>query len=99
MANNTKDIEQLIKRGRAEGWTVTKTNGGHWKWTHPKLERAIFTSATPSDWRAVRNHEALMAKVTRESAPISDNKTKSVVRGYRKQISKLHGTNRSPVLD
>lgn len=98
MANNTKDLDQLIKRGRAEGWTVEKTNGGHWKWTHPRIETAVFTSSTPSDWRMIRNHEAIMVRVAKMGTEQTPKKSICTVKRKRTSPTKLHADSRSPVI-
>ncbi|MER0727641.1 type II toxin-antitoxin system HicA family toxin [Pseudomonas aeruginosa] len=56
---------QLIQYALANGWEVGLTNGGHLRFT--KAERpVIHTSSTPSDWRAVRNAVAMLARADRK---------------------------------
>lgn len=53
MSKNLKDLEQLIKAVRREGWTIQLTNGGHYRWTAPS-GNFFFSSQTPSDRRALQ---------------------------------------------
>ena len=39
-----KQVERLVD----EGWSASKTNGGHVKLTHPNANQPVFTSSTPS---------------------------------------------------
>ena len=57
---------ELIKEAGAAGWTVTLRPGGHLMLTHPLADRAVFTSATPSDWRSYHN---TMAELRRALPP------------------------------
>jgi len=46
-----KDLDQLIKELRKQGWTIEPTKKCHYKWTAPS-GKFFFTSSTPSDTRA-----------------------------------------------
>lgn len=49
-----RDFRPIAKRALAAGWTITPTNGGHYRWTAP--DGAFFyTAASPSDRRAPKN--------------------------------------------
>lgn len=98
MANNVKDLEQLIKRGRSEGWAVEKTNGGHVKWTHTDGE-FMFSAQTPSDWRAIRNIAAILDRKHAQHHPELAKSSAPKPKGKRKPVAKFHYLNRSPVLD
>lgn len=37
-----------VRRARAEGWTATRTKGGHSRMAHPAAAVAVLTSATPA---------------------------------------------------
>lgn len=50
-------ILRLVRAAQAEGWEVTKTRGGHWKFKAPNGD-VIFTGSTPSDKRAWLNVRA-----------------------------------------
>ncbi|OYP21897.1 hypothetical protein [Pseudomonas aeruginosa] len=56
--------ELLHDYAKANGWHYTRTRKGHFRFF--KEGRAvIFTSGTPSDWRAVRNALAMLARADR----------------------------------
>ncbi len=56
-----KRLWPLFCYAKAHGWQITKTNGGHLRFTKPG-RHIIHTSSTPSDWRAVRNALAMLAR-------------------------------------
>lgn len=48
-----KDLNDLQKKAVAQGWEITlRKNSGHYKWIAPS-GKFVFTSSTPSDWRAI----------------------------------------------
>lgn len=49
-----KDLRKLIKVARSQGWTVTKTNNGHYRWESPS-GGLVFTPSTPSEYRSSKN--------------------------------------------
>lgn len=53
MGNPQKRERDLGKAFPA--WSVSITKGGHLKLTHKSSGRSLFTSRTPSDWRADKN--------------------------------------------
>lgn len=58
----SKDIAQLIRRlERLRGWTVELKKGGHYAAKGPELVLYFF-SATPSDYRSIRNIRAELRK-------------------------------------
>ncbi|MDA1406199.1 hypothetical protein IPC382_26920 [Pseudomonas aeruginosa] len=60
-----KRLQALFLYAKELGWTATKTNGGHLRFTKPGRP-IIHTSSTPSDWRAVRNAVAMLARADRK---------------------------------
>lgn len=50
-----RETRDLIEEAESWGYTAEKTNGGHIKFTHPQLMDPVFTSASPSDHRGVKN--------------------------------------------
>lgn len=61
-----KPMKVLIRKAVAQGWKVTQTGHG-FKWLPPAGDEGanvtpIFSSATPSDHRALKNHIARMRK-------------------------------------
>ena len=47
------------------GYSVEKTNGGHFRFTHPRASTPIFTSSTPSDRRAFMNMSKMLQRALR----------------------------------
>ena len=48
------DIKKIAKAAEDQGWTVERTNKGHWRFT-PPVGTICFFSGTPGDRRAIRN--------------------------------------------
>jgi predicted RNA binding protein YcfA (HicA-like mRNA interferase family) len=71
-------LRELICRIEREGWVVRLRSGGHLELSHPRADRAVITSATPSDWRWLRN---LRAQMRRALPP--EPKTERTVRHAR----------------
>lgn len=49
-----KELTKLITQATRQGWSVTLTNGGHYKWQAPN-GKVFFSAKTPSDTRALKN--------------------------------------------
>lgn len=49
-----RDFRELREIAEQQGWTVAVRNNGHLVWTSPTGGK-VYTSATPSDHRAVKN--------------------------------------------
>jgi len=49
------DLRDTIKRLHQEGWSPSKTNGGHIRLEHADAAKPVFTSSTPSDFRTPFN--------------------------------------------
>jgi hypothetical protein len=62
-----KRFRKLIQFAQKEGWTVTRTSGGHLKLAKAGLP-LIYTSTTPSDHRAERNVRAQILRAQRLAA-------------------------------
>lgn len=58
----SKQLRQIMKAAAKRGWEIVKTNGGHFKWTHPD-GAIMFTAQTPSDPRAIKNIESRIRRV------------------------------------
>jgi predicted RNA binding protein YcfA (HicA-like mRNA interferase family) len=56
-----KRIWTLFAYALVNGWAVARTKGGHLRFTKPGRP-IVHTSSTPSDWRAVRNAVAMLAR-------------------------------------
>jgi hypothetical protein len=51
MSNDRKTIQELKKQAEAQGWTVSYTKAGHWKWIAPDPDKGmVVCSSTPSDF-------------------------------------------------
>lgn len=59
--DNHKNLQALVAFAIDEGWVVTRTRGGHVKFTKVGCP-PIFTSSTPSDYRAGLNARALLRR-------------------------------------
>ena len=70
-----KRLKPLIDFAVREGWQVTRTRGGHLKFTKTGLP-AIYTSATASDHRAEQN---ALARLRRAGHIAEQQTTKKVV--------------------
>lgn len=62
----SKTLQILFAYARLHSWRVSRTNGGHLRFTKPGRP-IIHTCSTPSDWRAVRNALAMLARADRAS--------------------------------
>lgn len=47
-----KDIRQLVRRLRSQGWTAVQAKSGHWRLTNP-AGRSMTCSVTPKGNRAL----------------------------------------------
>ncbi|KTT37491.1 hypothetical protein RSA46_21515 [Pseudomonas oryzihabitans] len=56
-----KHLRALVAFALEEGWVVTRTHGGHLRFTKTGFP-PIFTSSTPSDHRAGRNARAQLRR-------------------------------------
>ncbi|WP_313024546.1 type II toxin-antitoxin system HicA family toxin [Pseudomonas lopnurensis] len=59
-----KRLLPLIEFALSEGWEVSRTGGGHLKFTKPGLP-PIFTSSTASDHRSSENARARLRRASR----------------------------------
>lgn len=59
-----KEVAQFQKELRLRGWSIQKTNGGHFRYTHPSGQ-FVFGSSTPSDSRSISNERARAERIER----------------------------------
>ena len=59
--STNKDFTALARLARAAGWRVETTNGNHMRWV-PPVGGTIYSSSSPSDWRAIAKHRALLRR-------------------------------------
>lgn len=57
-----KEWYELARKAIAQGFSITPTSGGHYKWTAPN-GRFYFSSGTTSDWRTVHNTESKLVEL------------------------------------
>jgi predicted RNA binding protein YcfA (HicA-like mRNA interferase family) len=63
-----QEMKEIIKEAVAAGWTVAHTRSSHLMLTHPSVGKPQFLSGTPSDWRAIANSRAQLARAMRAGA-------------------------------
>lgn len=59
--------DHLHNYAKANGWSYSRTRKGHFRF-FKEGHAVIFTSGTPSDWRAIRNAIAMLARADRAPA-------------------------------
>lgn len=57
-----QEVNKKIRQYAREGWSATKTGGGHIKMTHPDARNPVFIASTPSESRSFLNAEAEMRR-------------------------------------
>lgn len=48
------DMRTLVSLAKEQGWTVSRTKRGHFRFVSPSGE-TLVTGGTPSDWRQMKN--------------------------------------------
>ncbi|GAA0648646.1 hypothetical protein GCM10009101_22630 [Brevundimonas lenta] len=51
----TSEMKKLRRALASDGFVITKTRGGHWRFEHPAMAGPVFGPDTPSDHRGLRN--------------------------------------------
>lgn len=64
LRGKSESLRVLVKFAEANGWTVSRTQGGHIKFTKSGLG-SIYTSSTASDYRSGRNAKARIRRADR----------------------------------
>jgi len=59
-----KEIRRQLGR---RGFSMSKTNSGHWRFEHPGMDGPVFAPDTPSDRRGIRNLHAMLRRKMRSS--------------------------------
>ena len=59
---------QIAEWACPQGWDWKVTGGGHIRWRHPQVRQVIYTSATPSDLRAVIKAKAVFKRVSLQAS-------------------------------
>ncbi len=60
--SSRSDAQEVRRALIKQGFTATKTGGGHWRITHPRMSGPVFTSDTPGDRRSRHNLLALLRR-------------------------------------
>lgn len=50
-----KELRQLLREARRQGWRVERTKKGHYKLWPPDGGPPEILPGTPSDWRSLKN--------------------------------------------
>lgn len=66
-SSETKAVRRDLER---RGFTISKTNGGHWRYEHPDMDGAVYGADTPSDRRSIRNLLAIIRRKFRVAIDI-----------------------------
>lgn len=61
MRGVSKDMNDLFKRAKAQGWTVHRRNNNHYLIEGPDGQK-VFCGGTPSDHRAIKNIESDLSR-------------------------------------
>lgn len=61
-----KSLLHLLAYASSNGWTARRTRGGHVRFQKRGCA-PVFTSSTPSDWRAYRNALAMLVRADRSA--------------------------------
>lgn len=99
------DLRETIKDLCGEGWSASKTNGGHIRLNHPQAEKPVFTSSTPSDFRTPQNllrdcRSALLGstRCAGGAAPaLSGEEAEEVLRAHKARVRRQGRPHRPPL--
>lgn len=58
-----KEVTDLVKELRRQGWEVEKRKSNHIKATPPSGKGCVFFPCTPSDWRSLKNTKAKLKEM------------------------------------
>lgn len=50
-----KDVRQLARKARKQGFVVEVLSGGHIRWTNPRTGDFCHGHKTASDWRSLKD--------------------------------------------
>ncbi|QCI14059.1 hypothetical protein E6B08_23125 [Pseudomonas putida] len=67
-----ESVRRLAEFAQAEGWTLTRSNSGHLKFSKTGFT-PIFTSCTPGDHRAERNTRAQLRRAEAQNCASRGN--------------------------
>jgi predicted RNA binding protein YcfA (HicA-like mRNA interferase family) len=61
----TTQMKETRRELERQGFTATKTRGGHWRFEHPDMDGPVYAPDTPSDHRAIKNLQAMLRRKMR----------------------------------
>lgn len=61
-AHVNKDMRRLVRDAEQQGWTVSETRNGHFKFQAPDGEFTYIAASTPSEYRGNRNMLAALKR-------------------------------------
>ena len=61
-SSQMKEVRRALE---CQGFTTTKTRGGHWRFEHPNMNGPVFAPDTPSDHRGLKNLYATLRRKMR----------------------------------
>lgn len=73
---NTKDVRQLLRQVEREGGVVTRAPNGHWRIYNPATHRSAQITASPSDYRSLRNALVRLRRIGLLTEPSKNKKRK-----------------------
>lgn len=59
------NMTKLLRELEREGYSATRTNGGHLKIRHSQMTGSVFCPSTPSDHRGMKNLVAILKRKLR----------------------------------
>lgn len=66
--SSSSQMKEARRQLAREGFTVTKTRGGHWRFEHPDMDGPVFAADTPSDLRGLKNLRATLRRKMRTAS-------------------------------
>lgn len=99
------DLRDTIRGLCGEGWSASRTNGGHIRLNHPQAEKPVFTSSTPSDFRTPQNllrdcRSALLGSTRCAGAvapALSGEEAEEVLRAHKARVRRQGRPHRPPL--
>ena len=55
-------MKDLLRLASRDGWTASRTRGGHLRLDHEDARMPVFCASTPSDYRAMANTLAMLRR-------------------------------------
>jgi hypothetical protein len=60
-----RELRDLAAEAGELGWTWERTGSGHLKWSHPDVQRAVFTAGTPTNRSGIAEERAKLRRALR----------------------------------